>query len=246
MKKIILSLIILFFGANINAQNEIPEANNANTAGTLTFNATTTGTASNIMAVWVQNGTTFVKTLIGSKSGYKTELTTWWASSKGDIVNATTGATRSHGAVTTSWTGQDKTLTTVLADATYTVYIETKEEGKAVKVGSFAFTKGATAQTVRPAAVTGFSNASLVWTPVNTGIDEVKLANLYSVYPNPTNSYVYVNGVDIQCIQLCTLSGNTIYTTNNPKMNLSTLPKGTYLAVIVTNNGTVIKKVQRK
>jgi hypothetical protein len=68
---------------------------------------------------------------------------------------------------------------------------------------------------------------------------------MYSVYPNPTTSFVFVNGFDIQEIELFTLSGVRILKTNNQKINLTTLPKGVYLAKILARSGTVIKKIQK-
>jgi len=244
MRKFLLPFFLFGFVALMNAQTAAPEATNATTPGTLTFKATTIGTGSNVLAVWIKSSTAFVKTLIGSTSGYSNELTNWVSASSKSLTNATTGATRSHGAITTTWNGKDKNLTADLVDGTYTIYIETKQEGGSVRFGSYAFTKGPTAATLSPANVTYFSSVTLAWVPTApAGINELQLSNLYSVYPNPTKSAVFVSGVDIKQIELCDLSGRRIFTSNEQKINLANLPKGTYLANVITEKGTFIKKI---
>jgi hypothetical protein len=249
MKKLFTIITFCFFAFIISAQTEAPTTSNAATPGNLSFSVTTVGSGANIAAIWIEdNANLFVKTLYvyNNNKGYRPELTNWTSKSGNNFVNATTGATRSHGLISANWPGKDKTLTTVLNDGTYYVKIETKEDGKAVKLGSFSFTKGTTSQTLNPAAITGsFTGISIQWTPTNTALTNVELSTLYSIYPNPAKESIYVNGPDIQSIDVFTLEGKRIFSSNQQKLNINALKKGTYLLNINTGKGIVSKKLIR-
>jgi len=109
---------------------------------------------------------------------------------------------------------------------------------------SGTFIKGTTVSTSTLTTIVGFTAPVITWTPNNTAIDEVK-ANQYSVYPNPTRSTVYVSGFDIKGIDVLTLNGKYIFSTNNQRMDLSALPKGVYLAKLTTNAGVFFKKIEK-
>ncbi len=230
----------------------------AQTSGTLTVSATTSKTSTptyspkNIVAIWIvdSNGK-FVKTLLALADERKQYLVNWKtvttvAGSAYNKVDAVTGATQnSHATRTCSWNGKDKS-SVLVADGTYTLKMElTDNDGVKQNLASFTFTKGTAEQTLTPATTSGFSNISIKWTPVNTAIDEVKLSDQYNIYPNPTHSTVYVNGFDIEEIELFTLNGKSILTTNNQELDLSSLPKGIYLAKLTTKAGTFMKKIEK-
>lgn len=171
--QIVLAFIIgMFFSFNANAQ----------TAGTLSFNVTTTftggswGNASNFV-VWMENSSgTFIKTRI-EYGGETDHLMQWSAKSPSmDVTDAITGATK-----TTSpfvypaviWTGNDLTGATpynLLPDGTYTVAMElawgsSKVLGTGRQIYSASFVKGPSPQTVTPTNQTNFTGMTLQWTP---------------------------------------------------------------------------------
>jgi len=64
-----------------------------------------------------------------------------------------------------------------------------------------------------------------------------------TVFPNPATSGLFVNGSDIREIEIYTLTGKRVLSTNEQKINLGFLPRGIYLAKIKTGNGTYNKKI---
>ena len=113
------------------------------------------------------------------------------------------------------------------------------------KIVAYTFTKGPAASTgtLSGSAQTCFTNTVVSWVPKSTGIDEIKLASLYTVYPNPTRSTIYVNGGDVNGIEIFSVSGRRLLKTNQQQLNLVQLPKGIYMAQIYTNKGVFIKKI---
>lgn len=242
-----IAFMLLFFGFS-NAQESAPEAN---TDGTLTVSASVAYNSPYYYAVWIKNPAgTFLRTLTmyGNTSKYYADLTHWNTESAANKVNATTGATKSSsGSYNSTWNGKDQSNTNIVPDGTFTVSIELSSEsyGTNSKYITKTFTKGAAAQTVTATNVSPISNISIKWVPNNTAIDEVK-ASQYKCYPNPTKSSVYITGFDIQSVELLTLNGKSIFTTNEQKLNLSGLPKGIYLAKLNTSDGTFIKKIEKQ
>ena len=90
-----------------------------------------------------------------------------------------------------------------------------------------------------------FKNVSIQWTPTNTAIEKVSDSSQYSVYPNPTVATAYVSGLGITEIEVCSLSGKTIFKTTDPKINLSLLARGVYIARIHTSFGLFNKKIEK-
>ena len=113
------------------------------------------------------------------------------------------------------------------------------------KIVAYTFTKGPAASTgtLSGSAQTCFTNTVVSWVPKSTGIDEIKLASLYTVYPNPTRSTIYVNGGEVNGIEIFSVSGRRLLKTNQQQLNLVQLPKGIYMAQIYTNKGVFIKKI---
>lgn len=154
--------------------NEISFATNAavvNTAGTLTVNVLTTtyngGYAPrNVHAIWIVNASdVFVKTLLANAAARISHLTNWVSKSGKNVVDATTGATKStHGARAGTWDATNLSRV-VVPDGTYKVCLEMTESNATGKFSTFTFVKGPTAVTLTPANVAGFSNISIVWTP---------------------------------------------------------------------------------
>jgi len=141
----------------------------ANTTGTLTV-STSTSTAgggynpANVVAIWIRTSTgTFVKSLLVYAATRKSHLTTWYPSSGGNVIDATTGATQSSYATRTCTWNATNTSGTVVANGDYKVCMELADGN--VSYHEFTFTKGVTAVTLSPASVSSFSNISIKWTP---------------------------------------------------------------------------------
>ena len=80
------------------------------------------------------------------------------------------------------------------------------------------------------------------------GIDDIKLDdNVISIYPNPTNGVFIIEGENMNTVEITTISGQKIKTMevseNKVSIDLSTQSKGIYFAKIITDKGTVIKKL---
>ena len=241
MKKNILFLLFLVVMTSIHAQN---------TPGVLSVTATTftasgTYAPKNIVAMWIQDSSgKFVKTMLILGSTRKAHLTNWvTATPVGNSIDAITGATQtSHGTRTCTWNGTDVSKVLV-ADGTYTVKMEMTESNSGTKLGTFTFDKGPNEVTLTPANIQSFMNISIKWVPTLSGIEDVKLAKLYAVYPNPTASTIFVSGTDINEIEIISLTGKSILKTKEQSINLSSLVKGTYMVQISSKLGTVIKKI---
>ena len=225
----------------------------AQTSGTLTISTTTSQTSgaqyapNNIVAIWIVNSSgTFVKSTLVYAATRQQYLLTWVANSAQNKVDAITGATQSsHATRTSSWNGKNVSEV-VVPDGTYSVKMELTDKNAQGNVGTFAFTKGPATQTLTPASVPSFANISIKWTPLATGLENIPFSSLFNVYPNPTNSAIFVNGVDIQKIEIFTVAGENVLTSNTQNIDLSPLPKGFYLAIIRANGGTAVKKIEKQ
>jgi len=242
----------------------------AQTNGTLTVTTTTSTPGSgsgydpeNVLAIWVQNSAgKMVNTMLyntKNSNSSAVDLTTWygligaWASrTTYTNADAVTGATNtSYGAKTCYW---GKTVNiSAITDGVYTVKMEILCDNVAVgatghKIVTYTFTKGGASSTgtLSGSAQTCFSNTVVSWVPKTTGVDEIKLASLYTVFPNPTKSSIYVTGGDINGIEIFTVSGTRLLKTNQQQLNLEQLPKGIYLAQISTYKGVFIKKIVKE
>ena len=243
MKKLLLPIFALFFSAALFA---------ANTAGTLTFKVTTVSasplTGAHIQTIWIKNSAgTYVNTLLAySKTSNIDHLKLWAPTgSAPTYTNALTGATTStFGLLTETWIAKDAT-NVVVADGTYTIWIQASSDTSNSVSSSWTFTKGTTAVNTTGTATTNFTNVSIVWAPVTTAINDVEMEKYYSVYPNPAVSSIYVCGEDVKEVQICSLNGQILMTSNEQSVNISKLSKGNYLAVIRAKNGTVVKKIQK-
>jgi len=72
------------------------------------------------------------------------------------------------------------------------------------------------------------------------------MSNLYQVYPNPTTSSIFVNGLDLQNVEIFNMAGKSLLKSNLHNVNLDALPKGVYMIKINSETGTVIKKLIKK
>lgn len=254
MKKKLLFILFATLSFTLYAQNGTIESVNASTSGTLTVSVTTKAgslqgySPSNIMAIWiVDNSGVFVKTLLAQANTRKSDLYKWKAAtSTYNVVDAVTGATQSsYGLRTCTWNATNVSKA-VVADGNYTVWMEVTDDAVQGPLTSYTFAKGPTAVTLTPANLTNFTGISIQWVPAVTAIEQVKLENLYAVYPNPTTSSIFVNGTDIKEIEIFTITGKSLFKTNQQKINLSSLQRGTYLAHITTEKGVFVKKIVKE
>lgn len=246
MKKVIFLLVFSTFTCYLSAQTE----------GTLSVSATTSKTSipdynpSNIVAIWIEDSSgKFVKTLLAYASVYRQYLLTWKAvttiaGSAYNTVDAITGATEtSHGTRTCTWNGKNR-FSALVADGTYTLKMElTDNNGDKQNLAAFTFTKGTSIQTITPPTTSGFSNISIEWIPLNTAIKEVEESSNYIIYPNPAGNFFSVTGDDIKRIEICSLDGKQLYSSDEQKIFLNFLPKGMYLVNIFVRNGIIMQKL---
>ena len=231
----------------------------AQTAGNLNFTINPVAHngsygAKHLVAVWLENESgTFVKTKykMASSKNYD-HLATWTAKSNSNLVDATSGATlTSYTPITAVWNGTDVSGN-VVPNGIYKIWIEMAwDDSKTTDktVTSYLFTKGTVASTVKPANTSLFTDVSLDWTPLTTGVNEISRSNNLNVFPNPTSGIVNIDLKSFQAvskIQLLNTNGQVLFekfisgTTSGVKsFDLSKYPKGIYLINIVSGNKSV-------
>ena len=250
MKKILLP-ICLIVSLSILAQLPAASETQVATAGTLNVTVTTAGAGGkyapkNVMAIWVVNSSgAFVKTLMGFGASEKAYLTNWkTATPTYNIVDAISGATKTtHGVRTCSWNGTNVTKT-VVDDGTYTLKMELTDKSSTGNVGSFSFNKSNVAQTLTPSNVPSFSSISIQWVPTSTAVINQKDENsIYRIYPNPAKESIFVNGYDIESIDIIDAEGRTLFNSNIQRINVSNLISGVYFARINTKNKSITQKI---
>ncbi len=201
----------------------------AQTAGTLTFTYTQTAPSAsatkNVMAVWIEdNSGTFVKTKMRYWSNSTNDhLPSWVSKSAQNVVDATTGATRTastvpsaFGAKTITWDGKNA-AGTLVPDGVYKVFVESSycnpepSNGQHWIITSFTFTKGTATDHQTPTGPANFSNISLDWVPNFTAVEEIKENSNLSVYPNPTKGSIVINYKDAKRIVVENILGSVIY-----------------------------------
>jgi len=246
MKKLISLLALLICISYLSAQTD----------GTLTVTATTSKTSTptynpkNIVAMWIEDSSgKFVKTLLAYAGERKQHLKTWKAvttvaGALYNTVDAKTGATQnSHAARTCTWNGKNRS-SVLVADGTYKLRMElTDNDGTVQNLATFNFTKGTSIETLTPPTTSGFSSISIKWTPLNTAIEEVEESDNYIIYPNPAGNSISVTGDDIKRIEICSLDGKKLYSSDEKKIYLNFLPNGMYMVNIFVRNGIVMRKL---
>lgn len=64
-------------------------------------------------------------------------------------------------------------------------------------------------------------------------------SNSFSVYPNPANDVLNINGENINTIEIINLVGQVVATTNSTSVNVANLANGAYFVRVNFNNGEV-------
>jgi len=223
----------------------------------------------NCVAIWVEdNSGVFVKTLSAWAGLRREDLKTWVLKSNMDVTgltpvtvsdptklflpqpDGTTGATLyDYGIINCSWDGKNKSGV-LMPDGIYKIQYELTDNGLIKNGGTevhrnmtVTFTKGPTASTQTPADVTSFGKNTVTWTPGTTRVEDTKISNLYSVFPNPAKADIYVNGPEIKSIEVTNLNGKNFIKSNQQKIDISGLAKGHYFVNIYTPNGSIVKKL---
>jgi len=81
-----------------------------------------------------------------------------------------------------------------------------------------------------------------------SGVDQVNLADLFNVYPNPTVDAVRWNGVQVDRLQVVDVEGRTRIETTNPinTIDLSSLESGLFFLVIEAEGQRTVKSVLKQ
>lgn len=185
-------------------------------------------------------------------------------------VDLISGPTQTKPLSRTCYWGKTVSLADV-PDGDYTVFMEFAD-GIAVgyaagptghEVVSYTFTKGPnpsvgvrasqeytvytlTGDDYFPNASKCFSGTLVGWEPSTTSVDKLNRDAMYAVYPNPTRSTVFFDGLDIKYVEIFSQEGKSLIKSNQQKINLNALLRGTYLAHIYTPYGVVVKKIIRE
>lgn len=265
------SLIILIFHTTIQSQNA--DRRLAITPGNLTFTLKTitngsTYSPKNVVAIWIKDAQgNFVVSRKVMADKRKQHLVKWNASSLGNTVSATTGATlTSHQAHTITWDGKNAAGTD-MADGIYQIWIEyvstnAASNGNQGPSLSVEFTKGKAAQHLNPANTTYYQNIVADWVPLSTGLNKLSNAGAnVKIYPNPFSSetsiklicdkpsQVYICAFDASGKKVSELlndsfgSGTRIYTWDGKSDKGQNLKNGIYFVQIQINGYTELQKV---
>ena len=81
-----------------------------------------------------------------------------------------------------------------------------------------------------------------------SGVDQVNLADIFNVYPNPTVDAVRWNGVQVDRLQVVDVEGRTRMETTNPSntIDLSNLESGLFFLVIEAEGQRTVKSVLKQ
>ncbi len=209
----------------------------AQTDGEMTFTFTqgspvNTDEGGCALAVWIQSGTSFIKTSIryvgggtrdhlptyGAKAGWTTTNDARTANS----VDAVTGATRKSGTTPAAigsylatWNGKDVTGN-IVADGSYTIWYESawidgsSNTSDFVNTG-FSFTKGTSITTTSPGNTGPLSAMTITWTPTALSLDSVYKTKV-ALYPNPNNGILNVlyNDIPVSKINVVNILGQIV------------------------------------
>jgi hypothetical protein len=270
MKTKLLLFLGLFIGLTTLTQAQ-------STAGTMTFTFTQgspidTADGGCVMAVWIQSGTTFIKTNIryigvdtkdhlpiyGAKAGWTIVNDARTANS----VDAVTGATRKSGTpaalgpYSATWNGTNVSGI-VVADGTYAVWYEAtwvdsgSNNHDFINTG-FTFTKGAAITTTSPGSTGPLSAMTITWTPTALSLDSVYKTKV-ALYPNPSNGIINVlyNDIPVSKINVVNILGQIVKSikldpsksqTSEP-IDLSGQANGLYIINVSTNETSSSYKV---
>ena len=249
MKKTLLFVLILLLFSNLVSG----QTNGQLTVGFKTTTYNGAEAPKHILAVWVTKADgTFVKTLMAYTvtTKYRQYLTKWKSATNStyNMVDAVTGATlTSHGTRSCTWDCTD-VAKVVQPDGDYRINVEFTEASAAGKIATFSFTKNATPASTFTTITssTNVSSISVVWSPVNTAVDNIDYEKYYKIYPNPVSSVLFVTGSDIREVSLYDMQGKNILNITENQLDFSQYKPGTYLIKIRSDKGIVMRTAIKK
>ena len=77
----------------------------------------------------------------------------------------------------------------------------------------------------------------------STGVNEENISENISIYPNPSNGMITIDGNNILSIRIYNTEGKEIYRGNSSTFNFSKYQRGNYLVRIRTESGVLVKKL---
>ena len=249
MKKILFFVLILPLFSNLVSG----QTNGQLTVGFKTTTYNGAEAPKHILAVWVTKADgTFVKTLMAYTvtTKYRQYLTQWKSATNStyNMLDAVTGATlTSHGTRSCTWDCTD-VAKVVQPDGDYRINVEFTEASAAGKIATFSFTKNTTPASTFTTITssTNVSSISVVWSPVNTAVDNIDYEKYYKIYPNPVSSVLFVTGSDIHEVSLYDMQGKNILNTTENQLDFSQYKPGTYLIKIRSDKGIVMRTAIKK
>jgi len=171
------SLFAVVFLTSFTTGGDEPKGDQrANTAGLVTFTATTSPAGGNyapkhVLVIWVEKDGVFVKTRKAMANARKQYLYMWKAASNYNVVDAITGPTlNSHQTHTVTWDCKDLSGN-VVVDGDYTIILEFTDKHAQGPFIEVTFNKGTEPVTMNPANQTYIKNISLTYTPMSANFN---------------------------------------------------------------------------
>jgi len=268
----LLSVLYLPFGClSIQAQNHDNQL--GVTPGTLTFTVKTitnnsTYSPKNVLAIWIKDAQgNFVVSRKVMANARKQHLVKWNASSSGNVVSATTGATlSSHQTHTITWDGKNAAGMD-MPDGIYQVWVEytstnSASNGNQGPFLSLEFDKGPAIKHVTPANTTYYQNIVADWVPLGVGMNDLSKSGAdVQIFPNPfgTETTIQINCSSQSQAYICVFNnsgqkvaellndsfsaGSRTFTWNGISDNGYKLENGLYFVQIQLNGYSEIRKV---
>lgn len=167
---------VILFTSFTSGDNKKTGEQRANTAGLVTFTATTsnpggTYNPKHVLAIWIEKNGVFVKTRKAMANARKQWLLKWKAASNYNVTDAITGPTlTSHQTHTVTWDCKDLSGN-VVVDGDYTVILEFTDKHSQGPFVEVTFNKGTQPVTMNPANQTYIKNISLTYTPMSANFN---------------------------------------------------------------------------
>ena len=116
---------------------------------------------------------------------------------------------------------------------------------------SYIKSEGCSINTPSTLSSIGFGDNQYVMNVVGDvlGVEEFSLENSVSIFPNPTSNIITIdtsNKINVNSLELYNIVGKQVIKTNNVStLDLSELSSGVYMLRVITDSGTLTKKVIR-
>ncbi|PWK17895.1 T9SS type A sorting domain-containing protein [Xanthomarina spongicola] len=116
---------------------------------------------------------------------------------------------------------------------------------------SYIKSEGCSINTPSTLSSIGFGDNQYVMNVVGDvlGVEEFSLENSVSIFPNPTSNIITIdtsNKITVNSLELYNIVGKQVIKTNNVStLDLSELSSGVYMLRVITDSGTLTKKIIR-